>query len=152
MPEQRFTARVEATGGSAYVDLPFDVPAAFGTNGRVSLKGTINGHPFATSTSPRHGHWYFVVNRQMRSAFGVGPGDTVEVTVDRDDEPRSVEAPADLAAALSGAPDAEARWEAMSYSHRKQYVAWVEEAKRPDTRARRVERSLGMIARGERRQ
>lgn len=64
----------------------------------------------------------------------------------------TVEAPEDLASALAGAPEASAKWERLSSSHRTEYVSWIEEAKKPETRARRIERALGMIAEGERRQ
>jgi hypothetical protein len=151
MGEQRFRAEIQPEGGSAYVELPFDVPAEFGTRGRVSLKGTLNGVPFTTSTSPRHGRWYIVINRALRDDAGVGPGDTVDLVVDRDDEPRTIDAPEDLQAALAAAPAALEVWGRMSYSHRKQYVTWVTDAKREETRARRVEQAVPMIAEGRRR-
>ncbi|MGI9030398.1 MAG: YdeI/OmpD-associated family protein [Ilumatobacteraceae bacterium] len=152
MTAQRFRAEIKPEGGSAYIDLPFDVPAAFGTKGRVSLKGTIDGHEFTTSTGPRHGEWYIVVNRELRQRAGVEPGDVVDVVIDRDDAPRTVEAPEDLAVALADDGAAAQRWATMAYSHRKQYVSWVADAKRPITRSRRVAQSVEMIRRGERRQ
>jgi hypothetical protein len=149
--EQRFTAEIKPEAGSAFIDLDFDVEREFSTRGRVSVKGTIDGHPFTSSVSPRNGRWYLVVNRAMRAEFGVEPGDTVEVTIDRDDAPRTIEAPEDLAAAIAADANATERWAGMSYSHRKQYVTWVEEAKRPETRARRIGEAVPMIAAGERR-
>jgi bifunctional DNA-binding transcriptional regulator/antitoxin component of YhaV-PrlF toxin-antitoxin module len=131
--------------------LDFDVPAAFGSRGRVSVKGTLAGHEFRSSISPRNGRWYLVVNQEMRRSFGIGPGDVVEVVLDRDDEPRTIAAPEDLQAAIDGSDAASSRWEAMSYSHRKQFVVWVEEAKRPATRQRRIGQAIPMIERGERR-
>jgi hypothetical protein len=152
MAEQRFRAEIRPTGGSAYIDLPFDVPAEFGTRGRVSVKGSIDGHGFRSSISPRQGRWYLVINREMRAAAGVGPGDVVDVVIDRDDEPRVAVAPDDLAAALAANPEAASRWETMSYSHRTQYLRWIEGAKRPETRRRRIEAAIPMIAEGLRRE
>lgn len=151
MAEQRFRTVIQAEGGSAYITLDFDVASAFATNGRVSVRGSINGHPYRTSISPRQGRWYMIVNRQMRTEFGVEPGDEVDVVIDRDDVPRTIDAPPDLLAAIHSNARASRRWETMSYSHRKQYVTWIESAKRPDTRARRIEQAVPMIADGVRR-
>lgn len=151
MAAQAFRAVVQPEGGSAFIDLDFDVAAEFGTRGRVSVRGTIDGHEFRSSISPRHGRWYLIVNRELRTRSGIEPGDTVDVVIERDDEPREAPAPDDLAVALASAPDAASRWETMSYSHRRQYLRWIESAKRTDTRARRIEQAIPMIARGERR-
>jgi hypothetical protein len=149
--EQRFRAIIRPEGGSAYIELDFDVAAEFETKGRVSVRGSIDGHPFTTSISPRHGRWYVVVNRQMRQDFGVGPGDEVDVVIDRDDAPRAIAAPPDLEAAIEADDEAARRWAAMSFSHRKQYVSWIEQAKKTETRARRIEQAVPMIAEGARR-
>jgi hypothetical protein len=152
MAAQRFRTEIKPSGGSAYIDLPFDVEKEFQTRGRVSVKGSIAGCEFRSSISPRKGQWYLVINREMRAAAGVEPGQVVDVVIDRDDEPRVIEAPEDLAAAMATVPEAAARWETMSYSHRKQYVRWIEDAKRPETRARRIEAAVPMIAEGLRRE
>lgn len=80
-----------------------------------------------------------------------GRATPVDIVLDRDDEPRSIEAPEDLQAALVAVSAALERWERMSHSHRKHYVTWIEDAKRAATRARRVEPAVPMIVEGARR-
>jgi hypothetical protein len=72
MAAQRFRAEIKPSGGSAYIDLPFDVEKEFQTRGRVSVKGSIAGCEFRSSISPRKGQWYLVINREMppRPALG----------------------------------------------------------------------------------
>ena len=83
----------------------------------------------------------------MRAAAGVKAGDTVDITMQRDDEPRPVATPDDLAAALQAIPAAQAAWDGLAPSHRKEYVQWIEEAKKPETRQRRVEKTAGELGR-----
>jgi uncharacterized protein YdeI (YjbR/CyaY-like superfamily) len=77
---------------------------------------------------------------------GVGPGDRLTVILENDDEPREVEVPQDLAKALRAARAARRYFESLSYSHRREYVGHVVEAKRPETRARRIERTVATLA------
>jgi uncharacterized protein YdeI (YjbR/CyaY-like superfamily) len=65
--------------------------------------------------------------------------------LDRDTEPRTVETPPDLATALKRAPAAARVFDKLSNSHRKEYVQWIEEAKKPETRARRLEKTIEML-------
>ena len=76
---------------------------------------------------------------------GVTQGDTVRVELVRDDEPRTVEPPADLAAALVAAPEVEAAFAVLSFTHRREYVRWIEEATRPETRARRIAKAVELL-------
>jgi uncharacterized protein YdeI (YjbR/CyaY-like superfamily) len=81
---------------------------------------------------------YVVVNRNVKKATGVDAGERVRVAMELDAQPRTVRVPADLRGALAGDPEAQAAFRKMSYTHRREYVDWVQEAKRPETRARRV--------------
>ena len=78
------------------------------------------------------------VNKANRAAAGVDVGDTFDVVVALDKEPRVVEVPADLAAALADDARRRPRFDGLSFTHRREYVEWIAEAKRPETRARRV--------------
>jgi Bacteriocin-protection, YdeI or OmpD-Associated/Domain of unknown function (DUF1905) len=151
-PVKRFRVRLEGyPGGEAagYV-VPFDVQEVFGSRARVPVRGTVNGFPFRSSVFPNgDGTHYIVVNREVREGARVAAGDTVSVTMGRDDEPRTIEPPADLLRALRANPAARATWERLSYSHRREHVRAVEEAKRPETRARRIEKSVGLLAAGK---
>jgi uncharacterized protein YdeI (YjbR/CyaY-like superfamily) len=91
-----------------------------------------------------------VLRKDVRAQLGKQPGDRVAVCLRLDDAPREVEVAHDLAAALdrAGARD---RFEALAYSHRREFVRWVEEAKRPDTRQRRIEGTCTMVLAGRNR-
>ena len=136
----------EATG----ISIPFDVPKVFGTRARVPVRGTINGYAFRGTIFPvGDGTHYMVVRKELREAAGVKGGQTIAVTLERDDEPRTVTPPADLARALRRDKDARAAWDKLSYTHRREYVELIEGAKRPETRARRVEKALSQLAAGK---
>jgi hypothetical protein len=135
--EARFETTVGAEGEGTFIEVPLNVPAVFGRV-RAPVRVTVSGHTWR-STVMRYGERYYVpVSRANREAAGVAAGDVVAVTLASDDEPRTVEVPPDLAAALDGARGARAAFDDASFSHRREWVTWVTEAKRPETRARRV--------------
>jgi hypothetical protein len=132
------------------INVPFDVQKVFGTRARVPVKGTINGFPFRSSIFPEgDGTHYMAVNREVREGAGAKGGETISVVMERDDEPRTIEPPADLLRALRADKAARETWERLSYTHRKEHVRAVEEAKRPETRARRIEKSISLLAAGK---
>jgi hypothetical protein len=152
MPSHRFRVVLEGVEGmnAAVLVPPFDVKEAFGTRGRVPVRGTIAGAPFRSTLVPMGGRHMMPVNRELREAAGVAAGDEVEVVLERDTEERTVEAPEDLARALAASPAAQATWDGLSYTHRKEWARHVEEAKRPETRARRIEKAVATLAAGKR--
>jgi hypothetical protein len=149
---QRFRVELESYEGSeaAGFGVPFDVQKVFGTRARVPVRGTINGAPYRASISPMGGRHIMVVNRKLREASGVSAGQTVTVTMERDTEPRLVTPPADFARALRANKEAAALWQTLSYTHQREYAEHIEGAKRPETRQRRIERSVQMLAEGRR--
>ncbi|MET0646804.1 MAG: YdeI/OmpD-associated family protein [Pyrinomonadaceae bacterium] len=149
-PAKRFRALVERGEGSVCaISINFDVEKTFGKRGRVPVRGTLNGAPFRGSLFPMGGCHFMVVNRHLRAAAGVSGGETVPVVMERDDEPRTIEPPADFARALEGDKEAQATWDKLSYTHRREHVEHIEEAKKPETRLRRIEKSVRMLAAGE---
>ena len=151
-PVKRFRALVNRKEGGdvCSIDIPFDVEKTFGARGRVPVRGTLNGAPFRSSAFRMGGDCHFVVvNRRMREAAGVSGGETVPVVMERDDEPRVVDPPADFARALAGSREARAAWDKLSYTHRREHVEHVEEAKQPETRRRRIEKSIALLAAGK---
>lgn len=149
---KRFRALIRRDEGSEVcaIDIPFDVEKTFGTRGRVPVRGTLNGAPFRGSLFRMGGDCHFmVVNRHLRAAAGVSGGETVPVQLERDDEPRTIDPPADFARALKGNKEAQATWDKLSYTHRREHVEHVEEAKRPETRLRRIEKSIQLLAAGK---
>ncbi|HEV3470272.1 MAG TPA: YdeI/OmpD-associated family protein [Pyrinomonadaceae bacterium] len=147
---QRFRVQLETQAGTelAAFGVPFDVQKVFGTRARVPVRGTINGTPFRSSLSPMGGRHIMPVNRKLREAAGVRGGETVTVTMERDTEPRVVTPPEDFARALRSNKDARANWEKLSYTHQREYAEHVEDAKRPETRQRRIEKSIALLAAG----
>jgi bifunctional DNA-binding transcriptional regulator/antitoxin component of YhaV-PrlF toxin-antitoxin module len=151
---ERFEARLvrpEGTGTWTYVDLPGDVSARLGKPARLPVRGTVAGRPVrSTLMVGAGGSRYLVVPRELRDAADVEPGDVVAVELEPDPEPRTVEAPPDLREALERSPGAAAAFARLANSHRKAYVDWIEEAKRPETRERRVAKAVEMISEGKR--
>ena len=150
-PVKRFRALVERGERSAVcaIHFPFDVEQTFGARGHVPVRGTLNGAPFRASIFKMHGRHFMVVNRKLREAAGVRGGEAVPVTVERDTEPRVINPPADFARALKSNKEAQAAWERLSYTHRREHVEHVEEARKPETRQRRIEKSVAQLAGGK---
>lgn len=138
MPAKRFTAQLERVGktGTAFT-VPFDLKEAFG-RARPPVEVTIRGHTWRTTPGVYGGVGMVVVNRAVKAATGVDAPDRVRVAMALDTQPRTVEVPADLEAALAAAPEARAAFAGLSVSHRREYVEWIDEARRPETRARRI--------------
>ena len=114
---------------------------------RPPVRGTINGSPLR-STIAKYGDDYFlVINRKVREAAGVAAGETVDVELELDTEPRIVRVPKDLAGALD--KETRAGFDRMSYTHRREYVEWIEEAKREETRRRRIANAVELIGEGK---
>jgi len=129
------------------VEVPFDVKEAYGT-ARPKVKATVNGVTLRTTVSVYGGRFYVGFRKEIQEAAGIRIGDRIRVRIEPDVEPREVEVPEDLARALGEDRAASQAFEGLSYTHRKEYVQWVVEAKRPDTRRRRVERTIEMLRGG----
>lgn len=141
MTTHRFQAVLGAgVGDRPAVALPAEVAAAIGGRARIPVTGTINGVPFRGSTMPLGAGRHCVGFRKetRAEAGGVEPGDMVAIEIRRDDVPRTVDLPDDLAAALEARPGLRGAFDAMSYTHRREWVQAVNDAKRPETRARRI--------------
>jgi len=117
-----------------------------GTRGRLWLRGTLEGHAFWVAAQPMgDGNHWVTVNRQMRAEMGLAGDEEVEAVFVKADGPPTLTVPEELERALEGRPDAQALFEGMSHNHRKEYINWVKEAKRPETRARRAADAMDRI-------
>ncbi len=135
---------------ATWIRIPFNVLEVFGTRARVPVKGTINGFPFRSSIFPEGGGThYMAVNKAMKAGAKAQAGDEIEVVMERDEEPRVITPPADFLKSLKADSKAQARWEKLSYTHQKEYVKAIEEAKKPETRARRIEKAVAELATGK---
>jgi hypothetical protein len=142
---RRFSAVIvqdDNTSG-CFIWLPLSPKAVFG-KARAPVAVTINGHLFRTTTFTMGGRHFIPLNRGNRDAAGVGPGDRVDVVMAADAAPRVVKAPADLSHALDAA-GATAAWSKLSYTHQREHVEAIDDAKKPETRARRIARCVDML-------
>jgi hypothetical protein len=145
-----FKAVIEnAGGGGAYVQVPFDVEAAFGSK-RPKVKAMIEGQPYR-GTLVRMGTecHIFPILKDIREKIGKNFGDQVEVTLEADLEPRVVEVPDDLAQAFEQDAPALAFFNQLAHTHKKEYVNWINEAKREATRQSRVAKTVEMLKQGK---
>lgn len=144
---KRFRGVLETDDESAftYLVIPFDAKAVFGT-GRPPVRVTLNGYAYRSTLAPYGSVHYLPVNQTVRAAARVKVGDTVTVVLEADESPRTIKPPVDLARALKANPAAGARWKQLSFTHQKEYVNAIEEAKRPETRTRRIGKSIEQLA------
>ena len=123
--------------------VPAEVVAALGKGKKPPVKVTLNGYSYRTTVAVMGGVFMLSLSAEHRAAAGVKAGDKVKVTLELDTEPRTVELPEDLAAALAKKRGARAAFDASAYSMRKEYVRQVESAKAQETRTRRI---AGIVA------
>lgn len=148
MPE-RFDTTLQVEGRTAtFFEVPLDVPAIFG-RARPPVRVTIRDHTYRSTIAVYGGRYFLPLNRQNREAAGVAAGERVAVELEADLEERTVEVPDDLRAALDGDDEARSAFESLSYSHRKEYADWIVEAKRDETRRRRIAKTLERLRAGE---
>jgi hypothetical protein len=149
-PVESFRAVLGGTEGEApTVDLPFDAKERFG-KARAAVRGSVNGADFRTTVAVYGGVHLIGFNKDVRDRAGIAIGDEVEVRLERDDEPRTVDMPPALAAALEEDGEAKAAFESLSYTHRREYAEWIAEAKREEIRVHRVAKAVEMLRDSER--
>ena len=148
--KQTFTAVIQnAGGGGAFVEVPFDVEAAFGSK-RPRVKATFEGVPYRGILS-RMGseHHLLIILKEIREKIGKTFGDEVKITVELDEEPRVIEIPAELKKAFKVEKEAKTSFDKLSYTHRREYVMWINEAKREETRQNRIVKAIEMLKKGQ---
>jgi len=147
----RFRATVELGGKTATgIEVPDDVVAALGPGSRPPVTVTVGGHSYRTTVARMGGRFLVPLSAENRTAAGVAAGDDVDVDIEPDTAPREVELPADLTEALTRDEAARATFDGLSYTHRKEWVRWVEEAKKADTRAARLAKTVEALRTGKR--
>jgi hypothetical protein len=132
-------------GGGAWVEVPGKVIAALGGGGRIPVQASFDGVAYRGSIASMGGCMALGLLKSIRTELGKGDGDPVTVTVERDTAERTVEVPADLASALDEA-GLRTAFDALSYSHRREHVNAINDAKKPETRARRITKALELLS------
>jgi len=144
MPAKTFKATIGRDPSKSFIVVPFDPKAVFG-KARAPVTVTVNGVTFRSTIAPFKDGPLIPLRQSNRDAAGIKGGETVEVHLELDTAVRDVKVPPDLAAALKKTKGAAELWSKLSYSHRREHVDAIESAKKPETRARRVEAALRMV-------
>jgi hypothetical protein len=147
----KFRTTVELGGKTATgIEVPEDVVAALGSGNRPPVTVTVGGHTYRTTVARMGGRFLVPLSAENRTAAGVAAGDQVDVDIEPDTGPREVGVPADLAEALAHDQAARATFDDLSYTHRKEWVRWIEEAKKAETRATRLAKTVESLHAGKR--
>ena len=148
--KQIFTATIQnAGGGGAFVEVPFDAEKEFGSK-RPKVKAMIEGIPYRGILTRMGTDCHILgIRKEIREQIGKTFGDEVAITVEPDTEPRVVEVPAELKKAFKSDKEAKALFDKLSYTHQKEYVNWINEAKRDETRQNRIAKTIEMLKKGK---
>jgi hypothetical protein len=149
--QYKFSAELYAgRRGDVGVKFPYDVEKEFGRKGQVRVKVQIDGETYRGSLAPMgEGVHYIGVTKAIRNAIGKTVGDKVQVFLAKDTEPRTVEIPSDFLLELKKITGADKIFENFVFTHKKEYVRWIEEAKKEETRKRRINKAVEMISQGK---
>jgi hypothetical protein len=147
----KFRATVELHGKTATgIEVPDELVTALGAGNRPAVTVTVGGHSYRTTVSRMGGRFLIPLSAENRTAAGVSAGDEVDVGIEPDTAPREVEVPADLAEALAKDEAAKTTFDGLAFTHRKEWVRWVEEAKKAETRATRLAKTVEALHAGQR--
>jgi hypothetical protein len=128
--------------------VPDALVEALGSGKRPKVVVTVAGYRYRTTVAPMGGQYLVPLSAEHRTAAGVAAGDEVEVDIELDQAPRVVELPDDLAAELGRDAQASRYFHGLAYSHRKEWVRWICEAKRPETRRIRLDKTMAALRAG----
>jgi len=142
--KKRFRTTIVRDGSMCFIPLGFDPKPVFGQI-RAKVKVTLNGHTYRSTIAQMGNGPCLPLRKSNREAAGLEGNETLEVTLELDTEKREVKPPPDLVKALKAAPPAWDRWRELSYSHQREHVEAIEEAKKPETRTRRIEGAVKMV-------
>lgn len=145
----RFQATLELGGKTATgIVVPNDIVERLGSGKKPAVSVTINGYTYRSTIASMGGVFMLPVSAEVRASAGVSAGDLVEVDVELDLAPREVTVPPDFAAALDAEPDARRFFDGLSYSNKRRFTLSIEDAKTPETRQRRIEKSVATLREG----
>ena len=147
----RFRTKVLLEGKTATgLQVPNDVVAGLGAGKRPAVRITINGYSYRTTAMFMGGRFLVPLAAEHRDGAGVSAGEEIDVDIELDTAVREVIVPADLATALAGQPSVQAFFDQLSFTHRKEWVRWIEDAKKPETRQARLIKTIDELRDGRR--
>ncbi|MCA9837320.1 MAG: DUF1905 domain-containing protein [Trueperaceae bacterium] len=132
----RFNTSIKATGNNTGIEVPPENMAELGTSKKPAVKVSVSGYTYASTVAVMAGNYMIPLSKAHREAAGLKAGDAVEITLELDTAPRTVDVPADLLEALNKAGLKEA-FDSLAFSKRKEFVRQLEDAKTQETRERR---------------
>ncbi|MFC9434797.1 YdeI/OmpD-associated family protein [Nocardia sp. NPDC057030] len=141
----KFRTLVEPPEPMRGLEVPPEVVAALGEGARPPVTITLNGHSWKSRVALMRGRYLLGLSNANRKAAGVAVGDTVEVELELDTEPRVIVEPPDFARALDDDPAARAAYDRLAYSRKREHVHAIESAKKPETRQRRIEKAIATL-------
>lgn len=133
---------------AGFVEPPFDVQEVFGSK-RVKVKATFDGIEYRGSVVNMGGCYMLGLTKEIRNKIGKGFGDEIFVTIEKDEEERTVEVPEDFLTAMNANETAVATFNSLSYTGKKEYVTWITSAKREETRLDRINKSVALLSEGK---
>lgn len=144
----RFETTMFQTGNNTGIEVPPDVIEGLGAGRKPAVVVTVNGYEYRSTVAVMGGRYLIPFSSDKRAATGIGGGDAITVDLEVDTAPRTVELPADFAAALDEVPGAREAFERLAPSHQKAHVTAIEGAKAAETRARRIAKAVVTISAG----
>jgi hypothetical protein len=142
----RFHATVQLHGKSATgIEVPPEIVAGLGPSKRPKVQATINGHTYRSSVASMGGKFLLPVSAEVRAGAGIAAGNEVDVELTADTEPRTVTLPDDVTHALDQSADARRAFDNLSYSHQRRLVLAITDAKTPQTRQRRIAKTIDQL-------
>jgi hypothetical protein len=143
--KKTFSTTIVREGSTCFIPVPFDPRPVFGKV-RAPVRVTVNGYTYRSTIAAMGEGPCIPLRRSHREAAGLAGGESLEVTLELDADERRVEPPADLVRALQGSPPAWDRWQELSYSHQREHVEAIAEAKAAATRERRIAAAVTAVA------
>jgi hypothetical protein len=148
MTKQQFKTTITKSGSKVFIALPFNPNEVWGTKQRHHITGSVNGYPIRGSLGSDGTQFFLLIGAAWRRDCGLDAGTTVEVVLSPEG-PQLEELAADIASALEAEPQAKAFFEALATFYRNGYIKWIEGAKRPETRSKRLKEMMDLLRAGK---
>ena len=141
MITRSYRTKLLRDGAMCAIPVPFDPKLVFGKV-RAPVRVTVNGYTYRSTIAAMGGPPCIPLRKSHYDAAGIDGDRSVDVRLELDEEERKVQPPSDLVKALKAVRGAWERWQALSFTHQREHVEAIEGAKKPETRARRIERAV----------
>ncbi|MBI4923048.1 MAG: DUF1905 domain-containing protein [Devosia nanyangense] len=142
----KFSATVIPSGNATAAEIPAKIMQALGPEGRPAVAITINGHSWRSRVAAMRGQYLIGISAANRTAAGIAEGDVIEIDLMRDDQPREVDEPADLAGALKRNREARSAFDRLPFGLKQKHVRAIEESKSAEVRERRIGKLVETLA------